>query len=566
MRKTITTLFLALAASIGNLIASDTEVNGIWYDFDSKTKTAAVTYHGADYVSSLSDYAGDIVIPSSVTYGGITYSVTSIGRFAFNTCLDLNSVSIPSSVHTIGYGAFRDCRNMTSCSFSESVTYIDTIAFSGCSGLESFVIPKSINSICLGTFQGCAGLTSVTIPNSVTMIDVDAFAYCTSLKTITIPESVITIKNEAFIWCEGLTAISIPNSVTSLGNMAFYGCSNLASVIIGNSVPVLDAETFYGCSSLTSITIPASVTEIGATAFLRCSALTDIVVDIANPNYCDINGVLFNKDKTAIIQDPIGKTETEYVIPSSVTKIGRNAFYKCTNLLNVTIPKSVTLIDYIAFGQCANLTSITCKAIEPPTLDGSAFGQVSKSIPLYVHAGCVEGYQAADGWKEFTNIQEISQAEEIDVTTLFAEPADNSVVIEWPAVTGATVYIIHIWKGEELICTLSFNEQGQLLTISYEKRAGNGTAKTATQTATGWQYTIGGLDAGTTYQYTVIAKNGDEELFNESKQFTTTVTTAIDEISNDKMRKCENVKIMRDGVLYIERDGELYNAQGARVE
>ena len=88
-------LLLLLVASVSVIYASDTQVGGIWYDFDSSTKTASVTYRGSSYNSYYGEYSGSVTIPETVTYIGITYSVTSIGNYAFLGCSSLTSITIP---------------------------------------------------------------------------------------------------------------------------------------------------------------------------------------------------------------------------------------------------------------------------------------------------------------------------------------------------------------------------------------------------------------------------------------------------------------------------------------
>ena len=129
-------------------LAHDFEVGGIYYKITSLTaKTVAVTYKGSYYYDYDNEYTGSVTIPSSVTYSGTTYSVTSIGGYAFEDCTGLTSVTIGNSVISIGESAFEDCTGLKSATIGNSVTSIGKYAFAGCTGLTSVTIPNSVVAV-----------------------------------------------------------------------------------------------------------------------------------------------------------------------------------------------------------------------------------------------------------------------------------------------------------------------------------------------------------------------------------------------------------------------------------
>ncbi len=354
--------------------------------------TAQVNYAvfgNTAYVTSSPNAAGDVVIAS--TYNG--YPVTSIWYAAFSRCSSLTSVTIPNSVTYIGDYAFYDCTSLTSITIPNSVTDIVDYAFHSCTSLTSVTIPNSVTSIGRSAFSYCTGLTnfsvdaanpvfsslngvlfnkaqttliqfpggrggSYVIPTSVTSIGYWAFGGCTSLASVTIPGSGTSIGDGGFGGCTSLTSVTIPNTVTYVGDYAFHYCISLTNVTIGSSVSSIGRDAFRNCTSLTSVTIPNSVTSIGYWAFADCTSLTNFSVAAANSVYSSLNGVLFNKTQTTLVQFPGGRGGS-YVIPDSVTSIGSSAFYNCTGLTNLTIGNSVTSIGEGAFYDCTSLMSVT---------------------------------------------------------------------------------------------------------------------------------------------------------------------------------------------------------------
>ena len=147
-------LALLFMCSAQLLYAYDCEVDGIWYNLNTTNKTASVTYKSSPYFADR-EYKGIVYVPEKVEFDGATYSVTSIGMYAFYNCSELTEVVIPNSVTEIGQSAFSYCR-----------------------GLTEIVIPNSVTEIGRGTFSGCTGLTKVVIPNSVIAIGEEAFSGC----------------------------------------------------------------------------------------------------------------------------------------------------------------------------------------------------------------------------------------------------------------------------------------------------------------------------------------------------------------------------------------------------
>ena len=376
---------------------------------DAENHYVKLTYPGTDFNNGWYGFtkpAGDLVLPESVQYDGLTYSVTSIGDHVFSYCSGLTSIEIPSSVTSIENYTFSSCSGLTSIEIPNSVTSIGTMAFNRCSGLISIEIPNSVTSIGNSAFFLCSSLTSIEIPNLLTSIGSGVFMDCSSLTSIEIPNSVTSIGNSAFSGCSGLTSIVIPNTVTSIGSSAFYGCSHLTSIEIPSSLTIIENSTFSGCRSLTSVEIPNSVTLIGNSAFRGCSGLTSLtfgnsVTSIGNDVFesCyGLNAVYYTGDLHQWCNIQFGNTSsnplynahdlvinnvlvTDLVIPetvteikpyafcgatcltslaisNSVTSIGNNAFSYCSGLTMIEIPNSVTSIGNNAFSYCSGLTMI----------------------------------------------------------------------------------------------------------------------------------------------------------------------------------------------------------------
>ena len=180
-----------------------------------------------------------------------------------------------------------------------------------------------------------------------------AFSFCSSLSEIVIPSSVTSIGDGAFSCCHSLSEIVIPSSVTSIGDHAFSGCDSLSEIVIPSGVTSIGNYAFSGCSSLKYISIPKSVIGLNGNPFVEWKGKLECL----SPNFVYEDDILFNKDKSRIISFRNQNVES-YVIPSSVTSIGKGAFTGCYSLSEIVIPSSVTCIGDGAFSFCRSLSEI----------------------------------------------------------------------------------------------------------------------------------------------------------------------------------------------------------------
>lgn len=294
-------------------------------------------------------------------------SVTSIGGSAFNMCESLEEISISKNVESIGSGAFSKCYSLKKIVVDEENGYYSSdeygvlfnkdktelIAYPASAEAEHYVIPESVEVIAKEAFRYSENLVGVTIPDGIERLEIRVFADCSKLKSVTIPDSIKYIATEAFYNCSSLSKVDLGEGVEHIRNCVFLGCP-INEIVIPDNVKRIDEYAFSSAPPYTVI-VGKGVETLGHRAF---SATSKITVDSENKYFSsDENGVLFNKDKTVLIQFPTSIEAYSYDIPYGVETIRKSAFRRA-KLATVNIPSSVKTIEEYAFYECFNFTHI----------------------------------------------------------------------------------------------------------------------------------------------------------------------------------------------------------------
>lgn len=361
-------LFLPVVAN-----ARTIEINGIYYNIDKNNWTASVASSPMD-----SKYSGDIVIPETVFYEAVEYTVASISDDAFFFCPDLLSVTIGDNVKEIGTSAFSACNKLSNVLFGKRVERIGKMAFAQCTALLEVLLPDGVEKIGDSAFSGCTKMESIRLPGSLTQIDNMAFYCCVALESISIPENIVEINEQTFFGCSGLITVNLPSNIKSISNAAFYGCSNLKS-----------------------LHLPPNISYIGEGAFALCESLTDLI------------------------------------IPEGFTNIEKMAFYGGFGLKRIILPATITSIGEMAFYAMGIIYGgdVYCYATEVPTVDKNSFyvDITSHMGTLHVPAASVDNYRSAPQWKLFAKIVPITDEEKY--------PSDiNSIYVDKSFSKSATIY------------------------------------------------------------------------------------------------------------------------------
>ena len=406
-----------------------------------------------------------------VTSVKLSSNLKEIPRGAFKGS-KVTSITIPASVMEIGEEAFAYASSLTELKF-ESGSLLETIAadaFNGCSGLTGTItLPEGLKEIGASAFEN-SGITGVVLPGSLTEIGERAFRGA-KLESVTLPGSLRTIGADAFSRNQ-LLSVQIEEGITYLPENCFASNSSLLTVILPTSLEEIADGAFSDCTSLENVTLPESLLSLGVGVFSGDVGLQKIEISTENGTYTAIDGNLYNKAVTVLLQYAIGKTETgnTFILPDSVTTIGAYAFSGSSNLVTVNLNNAVSIEDY-AFENCNSLSGLIGMS-DITTIGSYAFkgctslASVDLSSVVFIGAGAFYGCSTL---KNVANVKVASVPEQAFANCTSLTGFDFSMVtmIGDSAFSGCTaLFSVVLGDGLVSLGTGSFRYCSALKSIS----------------------------------------------------------------------------------------------------
>ncbi|WP_417145653.1 leucine-rich repeat protein [Porphyromonas sp.] len=374
----------------------------------------------------------------SVTIPG---SVTEIGEGAFESCSDLLILELTSGLKRVGAFAFSECFSLRALDLPDTVERIDRSAFTG-TALQELVIPSNVQEIGDNAFNGCIRLSSLTLSEGIRVIEEMAFSNCSDLTEVLIPASVERLGDGVFADCLAMTQIAVapeseyfvvqdnilyskdmsvllhypaakeeqeftlPEEVRKIAGLAFASNYFLTDVTLGDYLEEVGSYAFARCYGLTYMYLPPQTTRLGVAPFHDCTALLEIEVDSSNPYYSSVDGVLYNKDQTQLIQYPAGRYEDFYKVPDTVREIAEYACYDAQYLEVLKIPAGVRKIGDMAFAFYDKLRDVELQATDPAQIEVGMmafFSVAGTPRTLRVPQGSCKLYEKSEQWQDLAH-------------------------------------------------------------------------------------------------------------------------------------------------------------------
>ncbi|MBO4870585.1 MAG: leucine-rich repeat protein [Muribaculaceae bacterium] len=438
MKKTTTlfkTIMLAIMLCCSCQVMMAFDVDGMSYEVNNEVNKTVTLTKGKSS-------ATHVFVPETVTNGGVTYTVNTIGQNAFARCEVVGQVRLPETVTRLEFYAFYEL-DATGIRIAGDLDYVEFGAFYGnkvsaiicysttyfsqdmgvlankektmiiaCPGKPSIdkwkspnlTIPEGYEYIAPYAFAENQNLTGITIPASIKEIGLGAFEQCPNLRSINIQGGETLVGDRAFIGCEQVTSLSLPTGLKTVGNSAFYDLMALTTLNLPEGMISTGVNSFGGCEALTTVNFPSTLQTIGERAFIACGALKQVNL----PESLDTigNNAFFNVDLQSVDLKNVKWVGSQafsnnYNLSSvnfgeQLDYLGNAAFYGCRSLGTANLPASLREMVGTTFYRCSGLNDLTIGAGVEIIGQGITVGTTSlneiKIDPANTH------YAVKDGW------------------------------------------------------------------------------------------------------------------------------------------------------------------------
>ena len=407
--------------------------------------------------------AGPLVIPEKIGDNkGVTFTVVEVGSKGGYTSKEVTSVTLPNTIKKLGINCFSGATKLASINIPASVEEINPVAFGDLRtvpvftvasanshfssdangvlysndktklwnvptaiatkiGSDTYNVDQNVTEINRGAFPAHAELKKIVLPAGLQKVDQ---VYPPIATTNTLLEFEIAESNPKFKVVAGVlfdktkkelvcyprakadTDYTVPDEFTSIGQYGIMNADSITSLDL-NKVVKTTSNSVYGAKKLQTITIPRGLKKDGLEegAIVACEKINKYKVADDNPDFIDIDGVVFNREKDKLFLYPPSKAGATYAIPETVKEIAAQSFQAASNLTSITIPKAVEKVGKAAFRNMTNLETVTFeKPSSTTTLEQAAFRGCEKLKTVTLPATITELNDVFNGCKELETV------------------------------------------------------------------------------------------------------------------------------------------------------------------
>lgn len=362
-----------------------------------------------DIPKGLRELAGNALKQVKIKTITIPSEMTTIPKSGFyNT--QAEKVILHDNIVSIENNAFDTC-NFSNFIIPESCNTLGRYVFQNCKFLKTISIPQGITSIPGNAFYGCTELKEVKMHNNITSIDSYAFSYCYRLKKIDLPDSIETIGPDVFQNCYSLETINLPSKIEVIPDRLFRNCCSLKHLTVNNKIKQIGTSAFEECGNLKSIDL-SEVTEIPQYAFSKCYMLQDITFSDNLTSYGDYSFEQCRNLKSLIMPDTItslGQSAfrqagiEELQLSASLTNIPVYAFYE-TRIKKIKFPKSILNFGGYAFYSVSFEEADFSEYEQIPTIQSTTFLNAffaDNGPVIKVPASLYDSWKSATNWSQY---------------------------------------------------------------------------------------------------------------------------------------------------------------------